>query len=141
VVTVIALSWVLPVLLEAWKWNIQGGVWQGRYILPTVCLIPILAAARSAESDFVDQSTKALNWSRLGALAVLALMHFWAFTVLLRRNVHGLTGPGLPPNDDPPWHPPGLGPTELLACLATVMVISLVLVGKTLLTSPRMPAE
>ncbi len=129
---ILVLSWVLPVMLQAWKLNLQGPVWQGRYMLPTVGMVPILIFALAANSKVGDAvwNSRFAQWSRVGALAMLAVLHLWAFKVLMTRNVTGIRGDELPAAEWPDWQPP-LGQPVLYLSLALVMTLGLVIVART----------
>jgi hypothetical protein len=87
------LAYALPVVLQAWQWNANGPIWQGRYTLPLLVLIPICCFGWAASS----RSFTADHWRRARvivplALAVVAYVHVRAYLALLRRNVSGVDG-------------------------------------------------
>ncbi|HRV69112.1 MAG TPA: DUF2142 domain-containing protein [Marmoricola sp.] len=129
---ILVLSWVLPVMLQAWKLNLQGPVWQGRYMLPTVGMIPIMIMALAANSPASDTNWngRLARWSRIGSIGVLAVLHLWAFQVMMRRNVSGIRAEDMPPAEWADWAPP-LGSTALFVSLAVVMAGWLALLART----------
>ncbi len=139
--TVIALSWLLPVLLQAWKWNLQGAVWQGRYLLPTLGMAPILMMCVAAQAPVRDQlwNSRTVRWTRVGAVAGLAALHFWAFRVLMDRNVRGLEVGGESPNRLPNWQPP-LGETFLTLALIGSLIVALALLARMPMVAMRDPS-
>lgn len=135
-VAVMALA--APILLEAWKWNLQGPVWQGRYMLPTIGMVPILvlvAAATSTRDDPV-WNRPAVRWTLVGTWVVLAWVHFESIRYLLKRNMHGLETPQKREQEWPTWHPP-LGPWLLTGILAITMAAAIVVIARALKPAPR----
>ncbi|TQK72243.1 MULTISPECIES: DUF2142 domain-containing protein [unclassified Nocardioides] len=128
---VLLLSWLLPVLLQAWKWNLQGPVWQGRYMLPTIGMAPILLLCLAAQSPLSDAqwNTRTIHWTRIGALAGLGVLHLWAFATLMQRNVHGVGAPGGEHPTLPAWQPP-LGQTTLTLALVATMAVIITLIAR-----------
>ena len=138
--TILVMSWLLPVMLQAWKYNLQGPVWQGRYMLPTVGMVPILIFALAANSNVGDTvwNSRFAQWSRVGALGVLAVLHLWAFKVLMTRNVSGIRRDDMPAAKWPDWQPP-LGQTVLYLSLTLVMILGLAIVARTRMNAPDQP--
>lgn len=103
-----------------------GYDWQGRYILPLLVGVPILAAAVADWDVLPEGSTVALL-----AAAPLAL-HVWAYVAVARHMAS--QGPRLLSLDDaldhPRWHPPGPGwGAWTLVITAVVAVLAAVVAG------------
>lgn len=136
---VVVMALMAPILLEAWKWNLQGAVWQGRYMLPTIGLVPVLvltAAATSSRDDAV-WNRPALRWTFLGIWVVLAWVHFESIRFLLQRNMHGLEIPGVKNPKLPTWNPP-LEPWLLTGILVITMGVAIAVIARSL--NPKAPA-
>ncbi len=133
-VLLMVITYFLPVVLQAWQWNDNGAVWQGRYTLPLLVLIPIACFGWAALSPSFD----AAHWRRarvivpLG-LAVLAYVNARAFLALLRRNVSGVSGSAF----DGDWAPP-LG-SEAVFAVYLVLMVGAVLAVVAMMW--RMPAD
>ncbi|HNI70880.1 MAG TPA: DUF2142 domain-containing protein, partial [Marmoricola sp.] len=120
----VAMALAAPILLETWKYNLQGAVWQGRYMLPTIGLVPILvltSAALSKREDPLWERT-AVRWTFAGGLTVLAWVHFAALQLQLKRNMHGLKLPRIKDRHWPTWHPP-VEPWLISSVLALTMLV------------------
>ena len=120
----VAVCYLLPVALQAYQWNDNGAVWQVRYTLPLLVLLPVSASFWAAQSPELTPALRA----RLGVIvpAVLALLGYVqvaAYATLLRRNISGMDGSLL----DRGWEPwPGV--IALLgAWTCTVVVVCAVL--------------
>lgn len=138
----VVLALAAPILLEAWKYNLQGPVWQGRYMLPTIGLIPILVLTAAATSQRTDPvwERRALRWTYAGGLAVLAWVHLRSVSLLLERNMHGLQVPGSKAPKWPTWHPP-VEPWILTSVLALTMLIGIIAVARLIRPTPPAAAE
>jgi hypothetical protein len=104
----------LPVVFEAPRLNTTGVYWQGRYWLPLLVGIPLLAS-----TALPSPSRIRLRGLGLGPAAVLAAglvlggAQLAAFLTALHRYQHGLGGR---PQSGPGWSPPG-GSTLVVAML------------------------
>jgi hypothetical protein len=88
-----AATYFLPVVLQAWQWNANGPIWQGRYTLPLLVLIPICCFGWAASSpSFTPDHWRRARFIVPLALAVVAYVHVRAYLALLRRNVSGVGG-------------------------------------------------
>ncbi len=117
----VAAQYLLPIVLQALQYNVNGPVWQGRYTLPLTVAIPIFALMlNSQRPDTTDEQQwlRRMQWAYPMAVAVLAYAHFKAFTTHLRRNVSGYGGPGL---TDGHWEP--FGSAEVVLGVHTVFLV------------------
>jgi Predicted membrane protein (DUF2142) len=109
----------LPLVLESPTYNSIGTYWQGRYWLPLIVGIPLLASTASIRWHRIDKALRKRRWvlpiSVLAIGAVLIGAQVDAFATMLRRYEVGL-GPG--PHLRPRWSPPG-GSALLTALLVT----------------------
>ena len=111
---------VLPVLLHVTQYESIGWMWQGRYILPILVGLPIMAGfALTPRLKFPEPAgrqffaTVALMWAALS---------LWAQIQVLHRYVNGGGGSWHKLVDDA-WIPPlGLLPTFLLQLVAAVVL-------------------
>jgi hypothetical protein len=98
----------LPLVLESPKYNSTGTYWQGRYWLPLIVGIPLVASTASIRWHLIDKALRKRRWvlpiSVLAVGAVLIGAQVDAFATMLRRYEVGL-GPG--PHLRPRWSPPG----------------------------------
>lgn len=99
--TVLAVA--LPVLLEALRYNQLGLAWQGRYSLPLVAGVPILAGLLATEVR--GRTARLLSAFAIPVMAVFGLIQTVAFAVALRRYTVGVDGP-MSFVADGSWHPP-----------------------------------
>jgi hypothetical protein len=104
-----ALWWVMPGVFEADQATQSAFQWQGRYGLPLLVGVPLLAAASLSfrPGDVVRRRARLLLGVGLwvGHVAVF----YWA----LHRYMVGASGP-LWPFGSPAWNPPGGGPVNLV---------------------------
>ncbi|MGA2835459.1 MAG: DUF2142 domain-containing protein [Acidimicrobiales bacterium] len=120
----------MPVVFEIPKINSVGAYWQGRYWLPLLVGIPLVAAAlqpprphrrpRIRLAPNTELATRLVAMTALGALIVGAQVA--TFVLALRRYTTGL---GVPPGTPARWAPPG----------GTTLVIGLFVVGEILLVA------
>lgn len=113
--TLIAAAYLVPIALQAAQWSSVGPVWQGRYTLPLLVLIPILAALVAAQSPHPFPGRIAL--ACIPVTGVLAFVHVRAYFSQLRRNVGGVSGGAF----DGAWEPPLTA--ELQFALLTLLVV------------------
>lgn len=97
----VAAAYVVPIAIQAAQWNSVGPVWQGRYTIPLLLLVTMMAAMVASE-----RSDDAFAW-RLAVVGVpvtglLAYVHVRAYFTQLRRNVGGVGGGAF----DGAWEPP-----------------------------------
>lgn len=112
-----AAQYVLPIVLQALQYNANGPVWQGRYTLPLTVSVPIFALMLAAAKWDNSRSLQTVTWAFPVALAALALVHFRAMIIEMRRNVSGLGGPSFL---EGVWQPP-LGALTLVAALGLLL--------------------
>jgi Predicted membrane protein (DUF2142) len=116
---------LMPVVFESPQINTVGTYWQGRYWLPLMIGLPLVASSvlprtifSGAPSDARSRSWRTAGLAALGALLVAAQVG--AFLTALRRYETGL---GTKPAGAVDWAPPGGG----------ALVISLFVAGQILL--------
>ena len=133
-----AMALVAPLLLETWKYNWQGPVWQGRYMLPTLGLIPILAltGAATAPSRIRAFDSPVTRWSVVGMWIVIIYTHFVAIRVLLDRMMYGRPEPGAEPFDMPPWQP-FISPWLIVTVIVLTLTLGAIVVSRMMWTSQR----
>lgn len=116
----VAVCYLLPIVLQAVQWNDNGPVWQARYTLPLLVLLPVSAAFLAAASDQLEGVLHLRLRALMPAvLLVVGYVQVAAYATLLRRNVGGVEG-GLTEGDWTPW--PGSVPL-LTAWTATVIAV------------------
>jgi hypothetical protein len=79
---------LLPIAIQAQQWNGVGPAWQGRYALPLLVGVPILAGW------IIDRSEVAhpLRSLRTSMVVGLSALHAIAYYAAIRRYVVGATG-------------------------------------------------
>jgi Predicted membrane protein (DUF2142) len=115
---------VMPLVFESPKINAVGPYWQGRYWLPLVIGIPLVAASVETSRRHNHSSTGNSRGLKLfcvlGLAITLGTAQVWAFVTTIQRYEYGLgSGPGAIAR----WSPPG----------GTVLIASLFLFGLVLL--------
>lgn len=100
IVTLVAAAYFVPIAIQAAQWNSVGPVWQGRYTIPLLLLIPVMTAFVAAESDAL--SLKRIAVPTVAVTGLLAYVHIRAYFAQLRRNVSGVEGGAF----DGGWEPP-----------------------------------
>lgn len=99
--TLVAAAYVVPIAIQAAQWNSVGPVWQGRYTIPLLLLVPVLAGMVASERS--DQSFAArVAFICVPVTGLLAYVHVRAYFTQLRRNVGGVSGSAF----DGGWEPP-----------------------------------
>jgi hypothetical protein len=88
----IAVTVVVPIVLEAWQYNEYGFYWQGRYTLPFALGVPLLAVF-SLQSDAGRRVFRGALVPAIGGMVVVAQV--LAFYQALRRWSVGANGPVL----------------------------------------------
>ena len=101
-IPVLALCIVaMPLILESPNLDTTGLLWQGRYWLPLLVGVPLVAMSHFASRDRVSPRSTAALMS-LGL--VLIAGQIWAFVVALHRYENGVGGTGKKFGQ---WAPPG----------------------------------
>lgn len=115
----------MPVIFEAPKINAIGLYWQGRYWLPTIVGIPLVASTLRRdrplrpERSSLSSSIRLIGLPSLGALLIVGQVV--AFLTALHRYQTGLgAAPGTPLR----WSPPG-GASDVLGLLIAGQVLLL----------------
>ena len=93
---------VMPIIIESPKIDTAGAFWQGRYWLPVLIGVPLVAASQLSARKQAANRTFAIGVVALGL--VLAVAQVWAFVVALHRYEYGL---GAGPGTKASWAPPG----------------------------------
>ncbi|NTW40858.1 MAG: DUF2142 domain-containing protein [Cellulomonadaceae bacterium] len=138
-----ALALALPVLIQAWQAKNVGVIWQGRYSMPLMVGLPVVAGfvLRSGAPRVSDLRARPLF---LTTASLLAIGHVAAFWVNLHRYVRGTAAPwfGSAATD---WAPPVPTPVLLLgfalAVVATVALIDVVSRSEERETAPEALTE
>lgn len=116
-------AFVMPVLIETRTVNVTGLIWQGRYSLPLVVGLPMLAAVVMADRDVTKMAERI--WRSLGVGSVLVTLGVGlaGFVWALHRYVDGLAYKGglRSLKLDGPWQPP-LGARLTAALIATLFI-------------------
>lgn len=121
---------VVPFLMTLRYANEVGFITQGRYLMPLLVGVLILAMYHIAEHGV---SADRARFMLRAAVIVLLPLHFVALAVTMVRWQHGLTAPAGLRNLNPfsgDWHPPLGSAVPLLALIGGVTVIG-VLVWRT----------
>jgi hypothetical protein len=122
-VVVLGLSWLLPVTAQYGEWKTNGLVWQGRYSLPLVAGLPILAmlaVERGGRLRIREQH----RMSRILAAVMIVGQcagYYWAmrrFTVSQDGSLWYLS--------HPTWRPYTASPTLLLVAFVLVTTLGIV---------------
>jgi hypothetical protein len=122
---------VLPIILESPKVDTVGLYWQGRYWLPLLVGIPLVAASQLRARTRTSERTIALGIICLGL--VLAGAQVWAFIVALHRYEYGL---GARRGTIAGWAPPGGVPFVIgLFVLGMVLFLGFIAFAATPVTS------
>ena len=90
ILALIGVVLVLPILIEVPNFRVSSFAWQGRYNLPLIVGIPLLAAFGLIERDVPRPSLRSLGVIVGGLL--LAAAQFFAFAQTLRRYSVGQDG-------------------------------------------------
>lgn len=118
----IAAAYLVPIAIQAAQWNSVGPVWQGRYTIPLLILIPTMAAMVAAESKHAFPRRVAV--ACMAVTGLLAYVHVRAYFTQLRRNVSGVSGGAF----DGGWEPPLTAEAQfavvVLAVLLTWVAVS-----------------
>jgi len=78
------LAAVVPTALVLATLSTQGGVWQGRYVLPFACGIPLVAAWLGPTGQ--DARGRSRSWAALAALACLTAGHLVVAVTMQSRE-------------------------------------------------------
>ncbi|MGD0882642.1 MAG: DUF2142 domain-containing protein [Acidimicrobiales bacterium] len=103
---------ILPIVFEVPKINAVGPYWQGRYSLPLLVGIPLVAAAgrprRPHSKPRFQLAPRLVSAARVLGMAALAFLVAWSqvatFVLALHRYTTGL---GVVPGTRVSWTPPG----------------------------------
>lgn len=138
VLSLAAMALLAPLLLETWKYNWQGPVWQGRYLLPTIGLIPIFAltAAATARGKMRALDSPVTRWIVVGMWIVILYTHLAAIRVWLERAMYGQPEPGAEPFDMPPWQP-FISPWLIVTVIVLTLILGAIVVSRMMWTSQR----
>lgn len=122
---------LIPVVLEVSKYTESGFPWQGRYTIPLLAGVPILAGHMLGKTRRVG----GMSTGRLQSLMVIlaASAHFVAFVKVLGRYTHGVTEDTASTltSGALPWAPP-LGSTALAVGFAIALSLGAVAVLRAL---------
>ncbi|PUA80907.1 hypothetical protein C7S10_10920 [Nocardioides currus] len=114
--TLVAAAYFVPIAIQAAQWGSVGPVWQGRYTIPLLLLVPVLAGMVASERS--DQSfANRVAFICVPITGLLAYVHVRAYFAQLRRNVSGVSGSAF----DGGWEPPLTA--EVQFALYTVLVV------------------
>jgi hypothetical protein len=119
---------LLPGVLQVWYVNENGFITQGRYLLPILAGLVLLAAFVLDEHGFPERAAASLT--RLILLVVIPIQVF-CFVFMMARWQHGLPDYGkLGPSSLNPftgsWHPPVGSVLPLFLALAGLGVVSVI---------------
>ncbi len=120
--TLAVLQYVVPVLLQAYQWNTNGPVWQGRYTLPMTVMLAVFVMVLAAEprADETEHGFhRQVAWTYPLAVLALATVHHRAMLAQLKRNISGLD---VVPFAGGEWHPPVAPSLIVLAELGLLAV-------------------
>ena len=128
-------AYVLSVGLHAAQWNQNGPVWQGRYSLPLLMLVPVVAFfSYAADRDPLRGArAPAARWVLSGVAVIIGYVHVSAMYTDLRRNVSGLTEGSSA--FDGPWKP-SLPAWFILGAYTALIVALVAVIIAMLLASP-----
>ncbi len=111
-----ALSAILPILVQWPEAASLGLVWQGRYLLPVMVGLPLAAGVVLASSSTWNRLFGG-PWAFWSIVVTLAAAHVVSFWWALHRNVIGLSGAWI--GFTPVWQPPlGWIPSTLVFAAA-----------------------
>lgn len=116
-------AYAVPIALQAWQWNTTGAVWQGRYSLPLLVMVPITVALLAAASPRPLRSwfpaVKVFILAGLPiAVIVMLATHVQSIIAQLHRNVGGIYAPNFWTGPWQPW----LGPIPLVLIATGIAV-------------------
>lgn len=118
----VGAAYLVPIAIQAAQWNSVGPVWQGRYTIPLLLLVPLMAGMVAAErSD--DDAARRFGLVAVPVTALLAFVHVRAYLTQLRRNVSGVSGDAF----DGAWEPPLTAEVQFALYAALVAVTWLAL--------------
>ena len=99
---------IMPIILESPRIDTVGAYWQGRYWLPLLFGVPLVAASQISVREHADRQ-RVDKFGAAGVMTlglVLAAVQVWAFVGALDRYEYGL---GALPRGLGTWAPPGGG--------------------------------
>ncbi|WP_157953123.1 DUF2142 domain-containing protein [Nocardioides allogilvus] len=132
IATLIAAAYFVPVAIQAAQWNSVGPVWQGRYTIPLLILVPTMAAMVAAQSE--HPLTERIAFAFVPVTGLLAYVHVRAYFVQLRRNVGGASGDAF----DGGWEPPLTAEVQF-ALLTVLVVLTWLVLSRSLLRTVERP--
>ena len=116
-VALLAAAYLVPIAIQAAQWNSVGPVWQGRYTLPLLLLVPVTVAMVASER--ADRAfARRVALLAVPVTALLGYVHVRAYFVQLRRNVGGVSGGAF----DGGWEPALTAEVQFLLYVALVAV-------------------
>ena len=126
----VASAYLVPIAIQTAQWSSVGPVWQGRYTIPLLLLVPTMAAMVAAERSGEDFARRV---ALLGVpvTGLLAFVHLRAYFVQLRRNVGGVSGSAF----DGGWEPPLTAEVQL-ALYVVLVVVTWLALSRFLLARP-----
>lgn len=133
-VTLIVAAYFVPLAIQTAQWNSVGPVWQGRYTIPLLILVPTMAAMVAAQSEHSFSDRLAVIFVPVTGL--LAYVHIRAYFVQLRRNVSGVSGGAF----DGGWEPPLTAEVQF-AVYAVLVVLTWLALSRLLLRAVDVPVR
>lgn len=133
--TLVAAAYLVPIAIQAVQWSSVGPVWQGRYTIPLLLLVPVMAAMVASErSD--DAFAHRLAVVGVPVTGLLAYVHLRAYFTQLRRNVGGVAGDAF----DGAWEPPLTAEVQL-ALYAVLVVVTWLALARVLFARPSTESQ
>jgi hypothetical protein len=114
----LAATLILPAAVQASSVTESGYIWQGRYTLPAIVVLVLVAAhtlggasspRRGSSTSTRDTSTRDVRRVATFVLVATAVLHLACLMTSLRRYTVGLSAAWPRMMTDPLWHPPLLG--------------------------------
>lgn len=134
-IVVVLLAVAFPIVFYAWVYRFSGYGLQGRYVLPVLMLIPLLAG--ELISRRADRLIRV--WPRMllgGALGVIALFQAYTWWYAASHAAGRPTQLGFFQHAS--WHPPlGWGPWIGIALFGAVLLLGVALAGALNVAGPR----
>ncbi|MBD8584932.1 DUF2142 domain-containing protein [Frigoribacterium sp. CFBP 8766] len=132
---------VLPAAVQASSVAESGYIWQGRYTMPAVVVLVVVAAWAVGDALPVRRRAEDVRRFATCVLVVTGVAQLACLLTSLRRYSAGLSAPWPRVFSEPAWHPPLLGTVGwavlLLACVAVATVAARWLVLAAGADSPR----
>ncbi len=123
-VVIAAVSFGLPILIEAYNWNQSGPVWQGRYSMPLTLGLILMGGLAVSDARWLPPLAE---WFlSIAATLLAALSVGFALAISIHRYASGTHTPF---SLNGPWQPPGGGLLlEIIECCVVTAGCTLVLV-------------